>query len=135
MKIKTFKQLCAVATLAGAIGTLTLTSGCLAVAAGAAGAGAAVAYVRGELKATVEANFNRTVTAANAAVADLQFAKISEKRDALAAVIVARTALDKKIEITVENGGQTVSTVKIRVGLVGDESLSLTILDKIKARL
>lgn len=134
MKIKMFKQLTSAALAAGSLAILTVTSGCLAVAAGA-GAGAAVAYVRGELKGTVSANFERTEAAANAAIADLQFAKVSEQHDALLAIITARTAADKKVEIRIENGGQAVSTVKIRVGLIGDESLSLTIMDKIKAHL
>ena len=134
MKTNTYKRLSAAVMAAGAVGILTLSSGCLAVAAGA-GAGAAVAYVRGELKATVDSNFDRAEAAANAAVADLQFAKVSEKRDALTAIVVARTAADKKVEIRVENTGKNVSTVKIRVGYIGDESLSLTVLDKIKSHL
>jgi len=134
MKTNTYKRLSAAVVAAGALGILTLSSGCLAVAAGA-GAGAAVAYVRGELKATVESNFDRAEAAANAAVADLQFAKVSEKRDALTAIVVARTAADKKVEIRVENTGRNVSTIKIRVGYIGDESLSLTVLDKIKSHL
>jgi len=133
MKIESLKPLYVMAVLTGALGTLTLTSGCIAVAAGA-GAGT-VAYVTGELKATVEANLDRTDAAANRAIADLQFAKVSEKRDALTATIVARTAEDKKVEIHIENTTQTTSTVKIRVGWVGNEAVSLKILDQIKAHL
>ena len=81
---------------------VALHSGCLAVAAGAAGAGT-VAYVRGELAASFDQNFARTERAANRAIEDLKFAKISEKQDALVAVIVARTAEDKKIEIKVSS--------------------------------
>lgn len=108
------------------------TAGCLAVAAGA-GAGAAVAYVRGELKATVSADYAATVTAANRAVEDLQFAKVSEKHDALVDIIVARTAADKKVEIRTEHLTRDATTVKIRVGWLGDESQSIAVLDKIKA--
>jgi hypothetical protein len=89
---------------------LALHSGCLAVAAGAAGAGT-VAYVRGELAANLDQNFDQTVRAANRAVEDLRFAKISEKQDALVAVIIARNAEDKKIEIRIS----TVSAVQARV--------------------
>ncbi|HWA87301.1 MAG TPA: DUF3568 family protein [Opitutus sp.] len=110
------------------------TSGCLAVAAGA-GAGAAVAYVRGELKATVSADYEPTVTAANRALQDLQFAKVSEKHDAIEDTIVARTAADKKVEIHIEQLTREATTVKIRVGLLGDEATSIAVLDKIKSRL
>lgn len=118
----------------GLLGTMMATSGCVAVAAGA-GAGAAVAYVRGDLDATLNANFEATVGAVNAAVADLKFAKVSEKSDALQAIIITRNAADKKIEIRIEQAGATLSRVKIRVGVFGDEALSLAVLDKIKAKL
>lgn len=115
-------------------GTVATTSGCLAVAAGAGAAGA-VAYVRGELKSPVAAGYDAAVNAANRAIQDLQFAKVSERRDALLTIIVARTAADKKVEIRVENTSRELSTVRIRVGVLGDEAVSLTILDRIKARL
>ncbi|MCX6954932.1 MAG: DUF3568 family protein [Verrucomicrobia bacterium] len=121
----------AAVVLAGAALT---TSGCVAVVAGA-GAGAAVAYVRGDLDTTLNAGFEKSVRAANAAVSDLKFAKVSEKKDALQAIIIARNAADKKIEIRVEQAGDTVSKVKIRVDVFGNEALSLAILDKIKANL
>lgn len=121
--------------LAGAmLGNLVATSGCVAVAAGA-GAGAAVAYVRGDLDTTLNAGFERSLRATNAAVAALQFAKVSEKKDALQAIVIARNAADKKIEIRVEQSGENLAKVKIRVGVFGDETLSLAILEKIKANL
>ena len=134
MTTKSFRRMFAILGASAAISALTMTSGCLAVAVGA-GAGAAVAYVRGELRATVSGSYDATAAAASRAVQDLQFVKVSEQRDALTDIIVARTAADKKVEIKVEHLTQQATTVKIRVGLVGDESLSITVLDKIKARL
>lgn len=116
------------------MGTLAVTSGCVAVAAGA-GAGAAVAYVRGDLDATVNGGFERALRAANEAVDDLKFAKVSEKKDALQAILIVRNAADKRIEIRVEQAGETLAKVKIRVGVFGDEALSLVILERIKAKL
>jgi len=113
---------------------VALHSGCLAVAAGAAGAGT-VAYVRGELAASFDQNFARTERAANRAIEDLKFAKISEKQDALVAMIVARTAEDKKIEIKVSSVSAAQAKVQIRVGVFGDEALSQRILEKIRANL
>ena len=123
-----------------ALGALVLTaamvlhSGCLAVAAWAAGAGT-VAYVRGELRASLDQNFDRTVHATERAIEDLKFAKISEKQDALVAVIVARTAEDKKIEIKVSSASAAQTKVQIRVAVFGDEALSQRILEKIRANL
>jgi hypothetical protein len=114
--------------------TVALHSGCLAVAAGAAGAGT-VAYVRGELDATLSANLVKTESAANAAIEQLKFAKISEKQDALVAIIVARTAEDKKVEIKISSASDTSVKVAIRVGLFGDEALSIRVLERIKANL
>ena len=121
--------------VAGAmLGAVALSSGCVAVVAGA-GAGAAVAYVRGDLDATVMGGFEKAVRAANGAILDLKFAKVSERKDALQAIIIARNAADKKIEIRVDQLGEKDSRVKIRVGVFGDEALSVAILDKIKANL
>ena len=119
--------------LAAALLAASLT-GCVAVVAGAAGAGT-VAWVRGELEATLDANYEKAATAANLAIEQLQFAKISEKKDALTAILMARTAEDKMVEIKVIKIGDQSAKVQIRVGVFGDEALSLTILDKIKTNL
>ena len=119
--------------LAG-LALLPLLSGCVAVLAGAAGAGT-VAWVQGRLDATLDANFDQAEKAANRAVTQLQFVKVNEKKDALTATMIARTAEDKKIEIKVVRAGDTTSRVQISVGVFGDEGQSLAILDKIKANL
>lgn len=112
----------------------TAFTGCLAVVAGAAGAGT-VAWVEGRLDATLNADFERVVKAANLAIKDLQFAKISEKKDALEATLLARTAGDRKVEIKVLKATDQTAKVQIRVDFFGDEALSLAVLDKIKANL
>jgi hypothetical protein len=124
----------AVAASVLALGVATFNSGCFAVVAAGAGAGA-VAYVRGELAAPLDANFDRALRASQKTIEQLKFAKVSEKQDALVATLVARNADDKRIEIRVESQGANRATVKIRVGILGDESLSMTILDKVKANL
>ncbi|HTL68508.1 MAG TPA: DUF3568 family protein [Lacunisphaera sp.] len=113
--------------------SLVVLPGCIVAAAGA-GAGA-VAYVRGELDANLNNDYSKVVDSTRRSIKDLEFAMVSENKDALKAVFVARTALDKKVEITVENSGKRLTHIKIRVGLFGDESLSVSILDKIKAGL
>ena len=123
-----FRLMLAAAMLASSL------TGCVAVIAGAAGAGT-VAWVQGRLEAVLDANYEKAVTAANLAIKQFQFAKISEKKDALTAILIARTAEDKKVEIKVSKVGDQSSKVQIRVGFFGDEALSLTILDKIKTNL
>ena len=117
-----------------AMALLPLLSGCVALVAGAASAGT-VAWVEGRLDAPLDANFDQAEKAANRAVSQLQFVKISENKDALNAILTVRTAEDKKVEIKVVRIGDTTSQVQIRVGLFGDKGQSLAILDKIKANL
>lgn len=116
-----------------ALGLLPVLSGCVLAAAGAAAG--AVAYVRGELQTLLDHNYNHVVDATRAALKDLEFAKISENKDALEAVFVYRTALDKKVKIKLSKSTDKSTTVRIRVDVIGDEALSLAILDKIKANL
>lgn len=107
-------------------------SGCVAVVA-AAGAGTGVAWYNGRLDAQLEANLDQVYRGAQKAIADLEFAKVSENKSAIDALLVARTALDKKVEIKLTTSGERATKVSIRVGVFGDEPLSLTILEKIKA--
>ena len=129
--MKTTPFLLRITALLALAGALALNSGCVAVAVGA-GAGA-VAYIRGELEATLEGSLGASVRATDRAISQLEFAKVSEKKDALSANFVARTAQDKRIEIVLTKVGASVTKVKIRVGVFGDEAVSLAILDKIKS--
>jgi len=121
----------------GCAAAITLSSGCfLAVvgAAGAAGAGT-VAYVRGELDASLTDTVDAVDRAASQALQQLQFAKINEGKSAVDAAITARTGQDKKIEIKLDRTADHVTRVRIRVGLFGDESLSRLLLEQIRADL
>ncbi len=113
---------------------LSFQTGCLVAAAGAAGAGT-VAYIRGELSSTLDAPYENAVRAANRGIQQLEFAKISENKDALTAIIISRTADDKKIEVKVTKITDSTTRIQIRVGVFGHEALSLTVLDKIKENL
>lgn len=111
------------------------TAGCFAVAAGAAAGAATVAYVRGELSASISRNIDDVDRATNRAAEQLGFARINESSDALARVITLRTAEDKKIEVRLNRTTDHLTSVKIRVGLLGDEAISRALLDKINANL
>ena len=124
-----FARLC----LCLALGSLPLLTGCVVAAAGMAAG--AVAYVRGELSTSLDQNYNKVVDATRAALKELEFVKISENKDALEAVLIYRTALDKKIKLKLSKTTDKSTMVKIRVDIVGDEALSLAILERIKANL
>jgi hypothetical protein len=117
-----------------ALATLPLLNGCVVVAAGAVGAGA-VAYVRGELESSLEADLDAAYAGAQRALAKLEFAKIEESRSGVDARLVHRTALDKRVEIKLKKVTDRLTKIEIRVGVVGDQELSLTLLDKIRAEL
>jgi hypothetical protein len=117
-----------------ALGALPWLTGCVVVAAGAVGAGA-VAYVRGELDSSVEHGIDDTYRATQQALAALEFAKISEHKSMIDAELVSRTALDKKVEIKLSKITERMTKIQIRVGMVGDQQLSLAILEKIQAQL
>lgn len=102
----------------------------------AAGAGAGtVAYLRGELEATVGGNLEQTNKAVNRAIEELKFVRISESKDALLALTVVRNAADQRIEVRQDIVGEKLTRVRIRVGVFGDEKLSRTLLDRIQAKL
>ena len=122
------------ALVAAAALVLTSLTGCVAVVAAGAGAGT-VAWARGELESTLSAGYDTSVEATNRAIQQLQFAKISESKDALTDKIIVRTAGDRKVVIRIDKMADLSSKVRIRVGWFGDEALSLTILEKIRANL
>ncbi len=134
MKTNTLRKFLAASLAGGALAVIVSTAGCLAVAAGA-GAGTAVAYVRGQLETTLPSGFDQTTAATNQALQQLGIAKVSERKDVLVDTFLARNAADKKIEIRLENLAQGLTKVRIRVGVFGNQPLSMGILDKIKANL
>jgi len=118
-------------TVLVSLALLPVLSGCFAVvAAGAAGTG--VAWYNGRLESTLGSDYNRVVNATRTALTQLEFAKVSENKDALKAVFIYRTAQDKKVEITLTKVTETTTKVEIRIGFFGDEPMSITVLEKIK---
>lgn len=91
-----------------------------------------VLYLRGELQVNIDRRFDVVERAAGKAVTELQFSKIEEKKDALVAIITARTAEDIKISIKVEKQSDALTTVRIRAGTIGNEKLSYAVYNKIK---
>lgn len=117
-----------------AVAVLPGLTGCVVVAAGAVGAGA-VAYVRGELESSLEADLDTAYAATQRALTRLEFARIDQRKSGVDAQLVHRTALDKKVDIRLKKITDRLTKIEIRVGVVGDQELSMTLLDKIRAEL
>ena len=100
-------------------------SGCLAVAVGAGAAGT-VAYLAGDLETEVSENIETLYTASRHALEELEVPLIEGKsrKDALSAILVARDAEDKRIEIKLTSISDTMTELSIRVGVFGDETKS-----------
>ena len=78
---------------------------------------------------------DRVVKAAEAALEELEFKLVSASGTKLDGRIKARTAQGKDIVIMVEKEGEDVSKVTVKVGTLGDETISLAIIEKTKEHL
>ncbi len=114
-----------------------MLQGCLLLAVGAgAGAGVAtVSYVKGELRTTYAASLNRAWEATLSALKDLQLNVRSSKKDATEGDIEATKADGTKVKINLEPTGPDTTSVRIRVGMFGDEEASRIIDRQIASRL
>lgn len=135
MKSPTTKSILRLCLLSGLLATPLLQTGCVAIAAGAAAGASTMAYIRGELTAKFDKPYANVVKATERALKKLQFTTISVNKDALNAVIIARTATDKRIEIRVTKTDEQSASAHVRVGIFGDEALSRTIIQHIEREL
>ena len=114
-----------------------LSTGCaVLLVGGAAAAGAGtVAYIRGDLKATLDGTLERATAAARAALEDLAMPLTAEESDGVSAKLTARARGDKKVSVVIKKVTGTTTEVRIRVGTWGDEATSREILGGIEKRL
>lgn len=115
------------------MGVAAGTGGCVALAVGAAAGVGGTIYIRGELRSTEEIPLDKMWMATLATIRELEFEKRSERSDALQGRVVARRADGSNVTIRLDADGSDRTKVGIRVGTFGDETVSRTILDKIKA--
>ena len=116
------------------IALLATQTGCLLLAAGA-GAGAGVAYVRGDTETVLTGTPKQVTAAGEAAAKEMALALISSDVTGLDGKVVARTAGDTPVVVTVRAQGPESSRVSIRVGRFGDEAMQNSVLDKIRRNL
>jgi hypothetical protein len=115
---------------------LLMNSGCAAVLIGGAAAGTAgaVLYVKGELHSTEGVSLDRAWNATQAAIQDMGFIVTAKDKDAVSAKLMALTTDNTTIEITLNRNADNLTGISIRVGTLGDESMSRLILEKIRKR-
>lgn len=120
---------------------LTAAEGCappmLLASAGfqALSSGTAV-YVNGELEVAYRVPFDQVWEATQAAVADMQFKIVDARiRTETKALLFAEELSRRSTTIAVTIHTPTVTKVTIRVGMVGDQSISRLIMDRIEARM
>jgi Protein of unknown function (DUF3568) len=125
-----------IVALAAALPVLGGGCGLLLVGGAAAAAGVGTyAYVNGELRGTEAAPLDKVWDASQAAMKDMQFPVVTKTKDALEGLLTARTAADKKVQVTLKKLSDSSTEIRIRVGTFGDEAISRMIMDKIKSHL
>jgi hypothetical protein len=113
--------------------SLTLLTGCAALLVGAAAGAGGAAYVQGELKLTEPVALDAAQRAAEQAMKDLKLAVIKRQQDGLSGVIEGRTAGDQKVTIKTKRLTVKSTEVRVRVGVLGDETMSRQILSRMQA--
>ena len=110
-------------------------SGCLALAVGAAGGAAGAVYVMGKLKDEVDYPVPVVHEAAVAAMKDLELKLTEDKADKLSAHMESAFSDGRNIWIDIDSVSDSKSQLIIRVGVMGDESRSRKIHERIKQHL
>ena len=108
-------------------------AGCGVLILGGAAAGT-VGYVSGDLNATLEGGFQSVVEATDSAISDNSIKEISKDANQNSVAYELRTPQDDKVLLTITRASKDLTNVTVRVGVFGDEPLSLHILDEIKTR-
>jgi len=108
--------------------------GCAAAAVGAA-AGVTWVWVNGEVKATVPAALPEVVTASKEALENLELTAIGSTTDKLEGTVTGMLADGTKVRIRLKAVDFHSTETKIRVGRVGDRTISEQILRHIRQQL
>jgi len=87
-------------------------------------------YTVGSYSTNVDSTPDKVTTAASKACEDLKLADINSNGTKVDGKVTAKTAQGDDVTINVEQAGDNVSKVTIRVGATGDEALSRQLLDK-----
>ena len=99
--------------------------------------GTDVSYRKGEgvLRAALEGTMPEVTSATLATLEDLELVGIDSTVDKLQGKITARMAVGTKVTINLKGVGTDSTSIKIKVGKLGDRSISMQILRNIEERL
>jgi hypothetical protein len=110
-----------------------MISGCTAALVGVAAVGAGSGtyyYINGEMKTDYYQSFDATWSACQKSVADMRGVDVEQDKE-IGNGKIAAVINDEKVKITVLYKAKNVTTVSIRIGLLGDKLASQLIHDKI----
>jgi len=111
-----------------------LSAGCIAawVAGGAIAGYGVYSYINGELESKYPVGFDKAWQASVSAMEQLQFTKESSNRDGLAGKLEAKRGDGTPITISFELISDKVTSIRVRVGMFGDQEISERIHERIK---
>jgi len=110
-----------------------LTCGCAALVAGGAAVGAGAGtyiFVNGELKTDYPYAFDKVWTACEKTVVDMRGTAVDPRKEISEGTISTRIN-DEIVKFTVKYKDKNMTTVGIRVGIVGDQNASKLIHNKV----
>jgi len=89
----------------------------------------------GSYSTMIDSSPDKVTAAAQKAAADLSLLDINAAGTLVDGKVSARTAHGDDVSIDIEQAGENVSNVTIRVGVTGDEAVSKQLMDRIKSHL
>jgi len=114
--------------------TLLLFSGCAGFLIGGAAVGAGTAgtyyYINGDLKTDYQASFDEVWAACEKTVADMHGIEVVPNRE-IAQGTINTLINDEKVKLDIIYKSKNITTVAIRVGLIGNKLSSQLLHDKI----
>jgi hypothetical protein len=110
-------------------------SGCSSTVPGPAGADATFRWVKGELTSAMPASLPSVEQATRASFEELNLVGVDGAVDGLKGVLTARMAVGTKVRVRLVAIDFDNTTVRIKVGKIGDRSISLQLLRHIERNL
>ncbi len=107
------------------------SGGCSAVLSPGAAGSSAIAFVTGELHSTEDVSLGELDGACNAAIERLAYEELDVSREADQVRFRARTAGGEPVDVRLFARGPERTDLRIRIGLLGDETTSRLVREEI----
>lgn len=111
------------------------SAGCAMFLVGAGAGAGAVAYAKGKLDTAEPASLERVWNASLETAHELKYVITETNKRATAALLVARSPRDEKLEISMKSAPDNTTELSIRAGAIGNEEQSRLVLDRIRSHL